>query len=94
MQDSFAAATDCFGSTILPSFCLPFSGELQIMSKYTKKDAAKDTDVSISEVSRAWHAARDDAMKAGELPERAANKAAKSDSSKSKGNSTSPKSAK
>ena len=44
---------------------------------YDKKDAAADTGVSTKEVSRAWHDARDDAQKAGELPERAANKAAK-----------------
>jgi len=28
---------------------------------YDKEDAAEDTDSSISEVSRAWHDARDDA---------------------------------
>ncbi|CAE7270685.1 unnamed protein product [Symbiodinium microadriaticum] len=44
--------------------------------QYTKKDAAKDTGVSLKEVSKAWHQARDDAQKAGELPERAARKAA------------------
>jgi hypothetical protein len=44
------------------------------MSKYTEKDAAKDTDVPISEVKKAWHDARDDAMHSGELDERAANK--------------------
>lgn len=43
--------------------------------KYDKKDAAKDTDSTTSEVSRAWHDAREDAQEAGELPERAASKA-------------------
>lgn len=33
------------------------------MSRYSKKDAAKDTRVSTSEVSRAWHEARNDAEK-------------------------------
>lgn len=44
------------------------------MSDYTKKDAAKDTNTSTSKVSKAWHDAREDAQKGGELPERAANK--------------------
>lgn len=43
--------------------------------KYTKQDAAKDTDAGGKETARAWHQARDDAEKSGELPERAANKA-------------------
>jgi hypothetical protein len=30
-------------------------------NKYTKKDAARDTGASTKQVSRAWHAARDDA---------------------------------
>lgn len=42
---------------------------------YTKKDAAADTQVKIKEVEKAWHKAREDAQKAGELPERAAQKA-------------------
>lgn len=33
------------------------------MSKYNKKDAAKDTKTSTSKVSRAWHDARNDAAK-------------------------------
>ena len=44
--------------------------------KYTEKNAAKDTGVSLKEVSKAWHQARVDAQRAGELPERAARKAA------------------
>ena len=48
-----------------------------VMSKFTKKDAAKATGVTIKEVSRTWHQAKDDAQKSGELPERAANKASK-----------------
>ena len=35
------------------------------MSKYTKKDAARDTNTSVKKVSRAWHDARNDAAKAG-----------------------------
>lgn len=34
--------------------------------KYTEKDAARDTGVSEKEVNRAWHQARDDAMRSGE----------------------------
>ncbi len=49
------------------------------MAKYTEKDAAKDTDVSIKEAHETWHQAREDAQKSGELPEREANKAAKAD---------------
>lgn len=30
-------------------------------TKYTKKDAAKDTKTSVKEVSNAWHQARNDA---------------------------------
>jgi hypothetical protein len=48
---------------------------------YDKKDAAKDTGSSISEVSRAWHDAREHAQAAGELPERAASKAAQQERS-------------
>lgn len=44
------------------------------MSGYNGKDAARDTNATRKEVSRAWHDARDHAQKAGELPERAANK--------------------
>jgi hypothetical protein len=47
------------------------------MSTYTPKDAAKDTDSTIKEVRETWHQAREDAQNSGELPERAANKAAK-----------------
>lgn len=39
-------------------------------SKYTLKDAAKDTGVSTKEASKAWHDAREHAQKAGELNER------------------------
>lgn len=35
------------------------------MSGYTKKDAAKDCDTSVKEVSKAHHQARDDAAKEG-----------------------------
>jgi hypothetical protein len=42
--------------------------------KYSKKDAAQDTGSSTKEVSRAWHAARDDAAGSGHLPERNENK--------------------
>jgi len=35
------------------------------MSKYTKKDAARDTGTSVKKVSQAWHDARDDAAKEG-----------------------------
>ncbi len=45
---------------------------------YDKTDAAKDTGTSTSKVSEAWHDAREAAQKSGELPERAANKEAKS----------------
>jgi hypothetical protein len=38
--------------------------------RYTEKDAAKETGVKEKEVARAWHDARDDAMKAGWLDER------------------------
>lgn len=41
---------------------------------YTEKDAAKDTGVKQKEVEKAWHDARSDAQKAGELPERQARK--------------------
>lgn len=34
-------------------------------NKYTEKDAAKDTRVSIKEVNEAWHSARDDAAEDG-----------------------------
>jgi len=35
------------------------------MSKYSKKNAAKDTKTSTSKVSKAWHDARNDAAKEG-----------------------------
>lgn len=44
------------------------------MGDYTKKDAAKETNTSTSKVSKAWHDAREDAQKSGELPERKTNK--------------------
>lgn len=44
------------------------------MSKYSEKDAAKDTNSSRKETSRAWHEARDDASKDGKLEERNRNK--------------------
>ena len=37
------------------------------MSWYTKKDAAKDTKVSVKEASKTWHQAREDARKSGEI---------------------------
>ncbi len=46
-------------------------------TKYTVTDAAKETEVSSREASSTWHQARKDAQESGELPERAANKAAK-----------------
>lgn len=49
-------------------------------TKYTVTDAAKETGTSSREASGAWHQARDDAQKAGELPERAVNKESKSES--------------
>lgn len=42
------------------------------MSGYDKPDAAKDTDVGTREVSRAWHEAREDARRDGELTDRPA----------------------
>jgi hypothetical protein len=39
-------------------------------NKYTKNDAAEETDSTPKEVSEAWHAARDDAASAGDLDER------------------------
>lgn len=38
------------------------------MSKYGLGDAAKDTGVSSKEASRAWHQAREDARRSGEIP--------------------------
>lgn len=58
------------------------------MSKYTEHDAAKDTGASLKEVAETWHQARDDAQKAGELPEREANKASKESSSSSSSSSS------
>jgi hypothetical protein len=37
------------------------------MSRYDKSDAAKDTNSSSRDVSRAWHDARDDAVDSGDL---------------------------
>ena len=51
-------------------------------TKYTVTDAAKDTGVSSREASSTWHQAKDDAQKAGELPERAAHKEEQSSRSK------------
>lgn len=39
-------------------------------NKYDKADAASDTSTSISNVSEAWHQARDDAASIGEIEER------------------------
>ncbi|MBP8689472.1 hypothetical protein KBH77_03935 [Patescibacteria group bacterium] len=44
------------------------------MSKYDVDDAARDTDSSSSKTSEAWHDARDDAERSGDLPERGWNK--------------------
>lgn len=41
---------------------------------YDKKDAANDTGSSVKETSTAWHDAREDAQKDGELTERAVEK--------------------
>lgn len=38
------------------------------MTRYTEKDAAKDTGVSIKEVNETWHQARDDARESKEIP--------------------------
>lgn len=57
------------------------------MGGYSKKDAARDTNASAKDVSRAWHDAREAAQQSGQLPERAANKAAQQ--SKTSGNSKS-----
>jgi len=57
------------------------------MVGYDKVDAAKDTGSSTSEVSHAWHVARDDAQKSGELPERAAHKAEKAERNQEKDSS-------
>ncbi len=43
-------------------------------TEYSKSDAGRDTDSSAKEVSSAWHDAREDAQRSGELPERAVNK--------------------
>jgi hypothetical protein len=42
------------------------------MSKYTEKDAAKDTNSSNKEVESNWHQAREDARASGELTDRPA----------------------
>ncbi|MBI2620877.1 hypothetical protein HYW61_01465 [candidate division WWE3 bacterium] len=44
--------------------------EVSTVFPYDKDDAAKDTDSTAKEVSEAWHTARDDAQKSGDLPER------------------------
>lgn len=44
------------------------------MSKYTEKNAARDTKSSVKEVNKAWHQAREDASSSGELNERNENK--------------------
>ena len=38
--------------------------------KYTREDAAKDTNVDVKEVDRVWHEAREDARASGELPKK------------------------
>lgn len=37
-------------------------------TKYTEKDAAKETDSGGRETARAWHQAREDAREIGEIP--------------------------
>jgi hypothetical protein len=37
---------------------------------YKEKDAAKDTNTSTSKTAEAWHGARDDAARSGDLNER------------------------
>ena len=49
------------------------------MSRYSEKDAAKDTGSSSKSVSRAWHDARDDAAGSGHLSERNENKTSDSE---------------
>jgi hypothetical protein len=51
-------------------------------NKYTEKDARKETDSSRKETKEAWHTAREDAQKSGELPERPSNKGDTSSGSK------------
>ena len=48
-------------------------------NKYTKEDASKDTQSNVSEVSQAWHAAREDAARSGHLEERNVNKVSDSE---------------
>lgn len=60
----------------LPSGWTPYTKKGTNMSKYTEKDAGKDTNSSQKEVRKAWHDAREDAQKSGKLPEREANKKA------------------
>jgi hypothetical protein len=52
------------------------------MAKYSENDAAKDTDASSREASKAWHQARDDAASSGELEERNENKVSDSETGK------------
>lgn len=47
-------------------------------NNYEEKDAQKETHSSREETKDAWHTAREDAQRSGELPERAANKEEKS----------------
>lgn len=56
-------------------------------TSYDKKDAAKDTNTTPKEVSKAWHQARDDAAREGKwgVPE---NRHEKSDSSSSSNSSS------
>lgn len=52
-------------------------GDMTMSSNYDEEKAAKDTGVSIKEVKEAWHTAREQAQKAGQLDERKANKEGK-----------------
>jgi hypothetical protein len=40
------------------------------VSEYTQDDARNETGASRSEIREAWHEAREDASKSGEVPER------------------------
>mmetsp|Transcript_39195 Transcript_39195/g.73078 ORF Transcript_39195/g.73078 Transcript_39195/m.73078 type:complete len:143 (-) Transcript_39195:102-530(-) len=74
MKKVFATA---FQQTFKKTKTIPtITPKLTSSKKYTKKDAARDTRVSVKEVSKAWHQARVDAQKSGLLPERKARKAA------------------
>ena len=39
-------------------------------SKYTEKDAARDTGAGGKDTARAWHQAREDARESGEIPKK------------------------